>query len=427
MGRDKDHPLTTLNSENGDLESGIEAINVYGGPAYVDIRTLFQARGLDIERFDNLMMEKKSVGLPCDDPVTNGVNAARPIIDQMSDGKKDQIEMLITASESGLDFGKSLSTYIHQYLGLSRNCRLFEIKQACYGGTAALQTANHFIRSGISPGAKGLVIATDEVRAMARNTYAEPSQATGAAAMLISDQPEILEIDPGAYGCCSYEVMDTCRPMPDVETGDPDLSLLSYLDCLEGSYEMYAEKVSGADFRDTFDFLAFHTPFAGMVKGAHRKMMRRKGLEPELIEADFQKRVAPSLSYCVQVGNTYSASLYFGLCSLIDCGKLWDFSRVGLFSYGSGCSSEFYSGIVTPISQKRLAQMRIKEHLASRFELTMDQYDLILDLNGRWPFGIREAKVDLSEFSDIYAASLEGRGLLVLKQIKDYHREYGWS
>lgn len=68
--------------------------------------------------------------------------------------------MVITATESGLDFGKSLSTYIHAHLGLSRRCRLFEVKQACYGGTAALQMAANFVAAQVSPGAKALVIAT---------------------------------------------------------------------------------------------------------------------------------------------------------------------------------------------------------------------------------------------------------------------------
>ena len=59
---------------------GIESINVYGGQAALNTKMLFAARGLDMERFDNLMMEKKSVCLPCEDPVTYGVNAAKPII-----------------------------------------------------------------------------------------------------------------------------------------------------------------------------------------------------------------------------------------------------------------------------------------------------------------------------------------------------------
>ena len=136
------------------LSVGIEAVNFYGGPAYIDVETIFRERGLDLDRFENLLMEKKSVGLPCEDPVTNAVNAAKPIVDSLSDADRQRIEMIITSSESGLDFGKSLSTYIHDYLGLSRNVRLFEVKQACYGCTAAFQMASCFVASQASPGAK---------------------------------------------------------------------------------------------------------------------------------------------------------------------------------------------------------------------------------------------------------------------------------
>ena len=55
------------------MDVGIEAINAYGGQTYLDVRTLFEARGLDLDRFDNLMMGKKAVGLPCEDPVTSAV------------------------------------------------------------------------------------------------------------------------------------------------------------------------------------------------------------------------------------------------------------------------------------------------------------------------------------------------------------------
>ena len=59
-----------------------------------------------------------------------------------------------------------MSTYVHHYLGLNRNCRLFELKQACYSGTAGFQMAVNFILSQTSPGAKALVIATDIARAV---------------------------------------------------------------------------------------------------------------------------------------------------------------------------------------------------------------------------------------------------------------------
>lgn len=410
------------------MRVGIESINFYGGPACVDIRDIFNTRKLDMSRFENLMLEKKSVGAPWEDPVSNAVNAAKPLIDNMSQDEKSRIELVITSSESGIDFGKSMSTYIHDYLGLSRNCRLFEVKQACFGGTAAFMTAAEFVASQASPGAKALVCATDSPKTTVRGTYVEPSQSVGAIAMIVGENPEILELDFGAFGCSSYEVMDTCRPTSDIETGDPDLSLLSYLDCLNSSFMEYAAKVEDADFQKTFDYLAFHTPFAGMVKGGHRKMMRDLvHASNDQINRDFEKRVLPSLKYCMQVGNIYSATVYLALCGIIDSVNLEDAARLGIFSYGSGCSSEFYSGIITKDSQKCLAKMKIGERLNARYALNMEEYDHLLDLNAQWTFGLQDKKADINEFPKLYERFFEGRGFLVLDRIKGFHREYRWS
>jgi polyketide biosynthesis 3-hydroxy-3-methylglutaryl-CoA synthase-like enzyme PksG len=178
--------------------------------------------------------------------VSCAVTAAKPIVDALTPEERGRIDMVVVGSESGVDFVKSISTYVHHYLGLSRSCRLFEVKQACYGGTAALQTATGFVASQVSPGAKALVIGTDIGRATIRGSYVEPSQGAGAVAFLVSDNPEILELDFGANGYHGYEVMDTCRPAPDVETGDSDLSLIAYLDCLEHAFAEYARRVQGA-------------------------------------------------------------------------------------------------------------------------------------------------------------------------------------
>lgn len=410
------------------MDVGIEALNAYTGRTFIDIRELFERRGLDMERFANLMIEKKSVSLPCEDPVTLAVNAAKPIVDALSDADRNRIELLITSTESGLDFGKSLSTYIHDYLNLSRHVRLFEVKQACYGGTAAFQMAANFIAAGGSPGAKALVVATDIARAAAKGTYGEPSQGIAAVAMLVSDAPHIFALDHGASGCYGYEVMDTCRPLPELETGDPDLSILAYLECVEATFRAYCEKVDGADYATTFDLLAYHTPFAGMVKGAHRNAMRKFNKTPAAeIDRDFLRRVVPSLRYCVEVGNVYSATLYLALCGLIDHADFDRPSRVGLFSYGSGCASEFYSGVVTPESKRRLSAMRLGDRLATRRQLDMDRYDQILDLNMEWIFGVKDKVVNHDGYRDLYDEQFARQGLLVLKEVKGFHREYDWS
>jgi polyketide biosynthesis 3-hydroxy-3-methylglutaryl-CoA synthase-like enzyme PksG len=410
------------------MRVGIEAVNFYGGRTFLNINGLFEARNLDRRRFDNLMIRRKSVALPCEDPVSFGVNAAKPLLDRLSSAEKNRIELLIAATESGLDFGKSLSTYFHAYLGLSRSCRLFEVKNACYAGTAAFQIAVNFVAANSSPGAKALVIATDIAKAAVKRSYVEPSQGAGAVALLVSNNPEVFEVDFGANGFHSYEVMDSCRPTPEIEAGDTDLSLLAYLDCLENSFREYVNRVEGADFQTTFDYLAFHTPFPGMVKGAHRMMMRKlKGLPGTASDADFERRVTPSLLYCSEVGNIYSATLYLALCGLIDSVNLQTPKRIGLYSYGSGCSSEFFSGILFPNAKAKLAALRIGEALQDRYELNMQEYDDLLDLAVEWVFGTKDKDVDNRAYQAIYDRSIAGKGILVLKSIKNYHREYQWS
>jgi polyketide biosynthesis 3-hydroxy-3-methylglutaryl-CoA synthase-like enzyme PksG len=90
--------------------AGIEAMNVFGGTAFCDVAELAEHRGLDSQRFQNLLMKEKAVVLPFEDSVTYAVNAARPLIDALSADARDRIEMVVTCTESGVDFGKSLST-----------------------------------------------------------------------------------------------------------------------------------------------------------------------------------------------------------------------------------------------------------------------------------------------------------------------------
>lgn len=415
--------------------AGIEAINFYGGSAYLDVKTLAQYRGLDNERFENLLMHEKSVALPFEDPVSFAVNAAKPIVDALSQQERDRIEVLITCTESGIDFGKSLSTYVHDYLGLSRHCRLFEVKNACYAGTAGFQNAVNFVLSQVSPGAKGLVVTTDISRFKATEggealqedwSFAEPSGGAGAMAILVSDTPHVFSVDIGANGTYGYEVMDTCRPVPDSEAGNADLSLMSYLDCCEAAYRAYARKVEGVDYATTFDYLSFHTPFGGMVKGAHRTMMRRmcKARGPA-IEADFERRVLPGLTYCQRVGNVFGGTVFLNLLGTIARGDFSTPKRVGIFSYGSGCCSEFYSGVITQDSQDRVRAMGTDKVLDDRYELSIEQYLRLTKENEVIEFGTRNVELQLDVIPEVLD-TVTGRNRLFLKRVNEFHREYEW-
>jgi len=149
---------------------------------------------------------------------------------------------------------------------------------------------------------------------------------------------------------------------------------------------------------------------------------------PDTIEQDFKKRVEPSLQYSKQIGNLYSASVYLALSSLLDNVELnKDNNRLGVYSYGSGCSSEFYSGLISPYSKTLIGNMEIQKQLDRRYPLTMAEYENLLDLNMEWIFGIKDKEVNFSDFSKIYEHCFAGQNKLVLKRITNYHREYEWS
>lgn len=413
---------------------GIEAMNVFTGSVYLDVEKLAKHRNLDMARFENLLMKQKTVALPYEDPVTFGVNAAKPIIDALSPEEKNRIEMVITSTESAFDFGKSMSTYFHHHLGLNRNCRLFELKNACYSGVAGLQNAVNFILSQASPGAKALVIATDISRFMVVEggealtqdwSFAEPSGGAGAVAMLVSELPYVFQIDVGANGYYGYEVMDTCRPVSDGEAGDADLSLLSYLDCCENSFLEYKKRVKDVDYAESFSYLAFHTPFGGMIKGAHRNLMRKMNhARPDVIEADFKRRVMPGLTYCQRAGNMMGATTVFSLASTIDNGDFTTPRRIGCFSYGSGCCSEFFSGVTTQEGQNRIRAFNIKQQLDNRYELSMEEYEQLLINSSMVKFGTRNVVLDTDFIGR--ARYCHGKETMYLKAIKEYHREYEW-
>lgn len=412
---------------------GIEALGFYGGRAFLDVGDLAVARGLDPKRFENLLMRRKSLAMPFEDPVSFAVNAAKGVIDALGTEEKSRIRLLIVASESGIDFGKSMGAHVHQHLGLDPRCRQFEIKQACYGGTAALRMAQAWVASegrAIPGGGRALVVSTDLARPV-RHSYAEPSQGSAALALLVGPEPRLLALEPGASGVHTFEVADACRPTPEMETGDADLSLMSYLTCVEHAFAGYREAVGEVSFTGHFGGLAFHTPFGGMVKGAHRTLMRKLGAGSGAeIDTDFTARLMPSLTYCREVGNVYSGTVFLALAGALDPLADQEGARIGLFSYGSGCCSEFYSGVVPPGAAEALEAAGVADALAGRQRLAVSRYDTLLDKSPSLA-GLRDATVGRKgadgAAADLYDAAFAGEGLLVLDRIEGYRRIYAWS
>jgi polyketide biosynthesis 3-hydroxy-3-methylglutaryl-CoA synthase-like enzyme PksG len=405
---------------------GIEAMSVYTGRAVMSVPEIFAGRGLDASRTANLMMRAKSVALPCEDPVTNAVNAAWPIIDALPAADRARIELLAVATESGIDLSKTLSSHVQRHLGLPSSCRVFEVKQACYAGMAALQVAAATVAFSPRPGTRALIITAD-IPHPVQGSYYEPSQGVGSVAVLVSDSPTLARFTPGASGYHSFEVTDSCRPSYTREVVDTDVSLLAYLECLHGAFLDYADRNSGADIMEDFDLLCMHTPFAGMVKGAHRTLLRKlTSLDAKQIEQDYVRRVEPSIHYGQQMGNIYSGSVLLAFISSLANSDTAAERRVGLFSYGSGCASEFTCLIALPGPPAARLRTAIDTDLARRVALDWAAYERLADHAGIPAPGTADYSVDAG-WLDAPAGDADARPYLALAGITDYRREYRWT
>ncbi|SDP37280.1 hydroxymethylglutaryl-CoA synthase family protein [Lentzea jiangxiensis] len=403
---------------------GIEDIGAYFGTAHVEVGELFQARGLEQARLANLLMRRKSVALPCEDIVTMAVNAARPVLDRLGAEGRATIETVVVATESGVDLAKSAAAFALAFLDLPKTCRVFEVKQACHGGAAAFQMAAASLA--VSPRrGRALVIAGDAPIPV-QGSYAEPSQGAGAIAVLLGE-PRLARWHADRYGLWSFDNTDFRRPAVDVDVINVDLSIMSYIDCLIGSYKNYSEHTA-SDFGASFDALAMHTPFPGMVRGAHRTAARRlSGMDAAGIDLDFKKRVSASLEVPAEVGNIYSGCTLMALASSLRHHSTTTGHELGVYSYGGGCSSEFIGLTASADTERTPAAAQLDAALSARTKISVERYDAVLDVARRTLPGTPDADDCLRGVSDLVTTAAHTAGpLLMLGSIKDHHREYLW-
>jgi 3-hydroxy-3-methylglutaryl CoA synthase len=405
---------------------GIEKLNIYGGSLYLNQEELAKARGLDPAKVvKDFLIDTRSVLPPFEDTITMGANAAAPLLEGED---LDTIGMLIVGTESSVDFGKPVSTNIMGALGLGPRTRNYETKHACYSGVAALDTALNWIASGLNRGKKALIISTDFSR-MHLNAKEEFVLGGVSAAALISDNPRIIEYELDRRGAWSTDAYDTFRPSARDEMGNNEVSLYTYMDAIEGAYSHYEDLVGKPfDFGSFFSYLVYHTPFPGMAFQAHRTLTNLGGRKPKPeIVKDFDARVMPGLRFARRVGSTYGASNFVGLAGLIESvPSIRPGTRVGFFAYGSGAIGEFYSGLICPEAYQAISEMKIPPALDKRQEVNVQEYEY-LEKERHRTIETRDFAPDFDGIDDLYTQFYEGNHRLVLKDVKNFYRTYGWS
>lgn len=348
------------------MNVGIDLIHFSTSDYYLGLDAFAEEKNIDVDKFYiGIGQEKMSIAPPDEDVVSLAAKAAAPILEQID---KNSITAILFATESGVDQSKSAGVFLHGLLDLSSRCRVIEFKHACYSGAAALQMATTMVRA--NPKEKVLVIAAD-IAKYDVDTSGEATQGCGAVAMLVTESPRIIAIEPGS-GYHTEDVMDFWRPnQRKTALVDGKYSTKVYLHSLKQAWQHFTEE-TGRTFDDIQHF-CYHIPFTKMAEKAHQTLA--KVAKVKLSPQEFKAQTLPSQVYNRIVGNSYSASLFVGFCSLLDnLNENMANRRVSFFSYGSGCVAEFFTGLMQPGYEKVLMSASHRKQIEQRLPLSYAEY-----------------------------------------------------
>ncbi|WP_246904415.1 hydroxymethylglutaryl-CoA synthase [Gardnerella vaginalis] len=376
---------TTTNTTTP-LVVGIDRICFATPHYYLNLTDLANARGIDPNKFTiGIGQSEQSVPPNHQDIVTLAAQAALPLLPYID---SNRLKMLIVGTESGVDASKSSALYVQNLLKLTPWVRVVEVKEACYGGTAALMMACDYVRAHAEKDPQVLVIASDIAR-YGLATPGEVTQGAGAVAMLVSANPHVLKINDDSV-VKSADIQDFWRPVyQDTALARGKFSTEQYIEFFCDVWQKYCAQ-NDCNFND-FAGLCFHLPYTKMGLKALKAAMDscdNSCAAANLSESSRNRllsRYETSTKYSRRVGNIYTGSLYLGLLSLLELDgyahenselpPLKSGDKIGLFSYGSGAVGEFFSATLVPGFKDALFAREHADMLDSRVRLSVADYE----------------------------------------------------
>jgi hydroxymethylglutaryl-CoA synthase len=394
-----------MSAELSERTVGIDALAVHVPRLYLDLRDEWarvRAPELGEPSVEHLVGKvTKGVGVTemavpdaHEDSATLAAMAAVKAIVHAGIDPRD-VGTIAVGTETTVDQSKSIAAYvlgmIEQHFGVElRRVGAPQFQFACIGATYALESVVNAFRAGEATKPYSLVIATDVSKYPLRSA-GEYTQGAGAVAMLVSENPRLLALDPRVAGTITRDERDFFRPNGlSTAVVDGKYSIDVYLGAMAEATEMYLERARrelgrpGARIDQLADHLLFHVPFPRMSEYAALRVLGeawrgdpslraaletaapllfdpraatdakvRKDAEKELARSAlfsecFARRIEPSLGLSRRIGNIYSGSLYLALASLLESATsraALAGTRAAFFSYGSGASARVFSGV----------------------------------------------------------------------------------
>lgn len=429
---------------------GIDDIAIYIPRLFLDARDFAKARGMDPDKLQRgLGVSKMAMVDTNQDPACMAANACLRLMERDNLSPKS-IGRLYVATESSLDESKAMNSdvigMLEQIYGDDSfdHCGGIECKFACVSGSYALYDNSNWIRAGESEGKSAIVVVSD-IAKYDLGSSGEYTQGAGAVAMLVNDNPRVLQFDPKVTSTSIKNEYDFYRPFgKETPIVHGQYSNLLYMIQVKKALMTYKEKAlstgliklkDGETILDYIDFLNMHLPYSNMGKKAlayllrheWRKLPRWKNIidkmemeEPvpkdprgtiESVLADsefmtkdheftkkftkteefqevYDQKLASSLIASKMIGNLYTASLYLGFRSCLEFefqkGTDLEGKRVGFGSYGSGSSAMVFSGVILPRYKEIVKDMNLELEIGNRIKLSLEEYEEIHE-NKRGP------------------------------------------
>ena len=304
---------------------GIDKIGFATSQYVLKLQDLAEARGTDPNKYSKgLLLNEISIAPMTEDIVTLAASASNSIL---TDKEKEEIDMVIVATESGIDQSKAAAVFVHGLLGIQPFARSFEVKEACYGATAALHYAKLHVEN--SPKSKVLVIASD-IAKYGVGTPGEPTQGAGSVAMLITQNPRIMAFNNDNVAQ-TRDIMDFWRPNYSSTPFVNGLySTQQYLESLMTTWTEYKKRYNWTT--NDFAAICFHLPYPKLALKGLKKIMAESLTQEkkDLLQNHFDQ----SILYSQKVGNIYTGSLFLGLLSLLEnTDSLKAGDKIALYSY----------------------------------------------------------------------------------------------
>ncbi|WP_049997207.1 hydroxymethylglutaryl-CoA synthase [Halococcus sediminicola] len=418
---------------------GIDAVAIHAGKLRLDLAETFApAKGEDPEKYTKgLGLHASSFPDVEEDIVTMGANAAHKLMTRKG-LEPDDIGRIDVATESAFDNSKPVSTYIAGCLeavfeGDFHHANKGERKFACISGTQSLDDAYNWIRAGRNRGRAALVIATDTAL-YARGDAGEATQGAGAVAMLIAEDPDLVELSL-EQGFGSADETDFLKPNQQFPSVDGKRSVQVYLARMREALEDY-ESVAGDVRAEDFVYAPFHTPFPGMVRKAallaYRHVTRdteiedslaaRIGRQPRAEAFDdedaffesvreymdalketeqyqewYEQAIEPTLDIARHVGNWYTGSVHIARASALRNARENGIDMAGesllVGSYGSGAQAEIHAETVRENWTEEIDALDIDDQLAARRDISFEEYEEIHDVHNH------DKEIDIDAFT----------------------------